>query len=194
MEIRPERLAGHVAPGLPAAVAARLLASPRLGARARALAERVAAAAGDALAALPPAEAALARAALTHAGREGLARAAVLAGAAWNAPRVRALLRAADVAAFAEAFGRDARAAALAHGDLAPPPAADHLPLHEAVLADGAILLLGWRDALPAPVPDALALTWPLEEPAADPADPRLAAGRAAIARVAAALEGTGPR
>ncbi|WP_376091756.1 hypothetical protein ACE7GA_22335 [Roseomonas sp. CCTCC AB2023176] len=178
--IRPERLAGHLAPGLPASVAERLLGSPRLGDRVRAFAEGRLRDAEAAVAALPPAEAALARA-----GHAVLERAAVLAGATWNAPRVRALLRAAEVAAFAEAFGAEARTVALAHGDLTPPDPDDALPLHDAVRADGAVLLLGWRDALPPPIPEALALRWPLEEPEAAEDDPRRAAGRAVLARVA---------
>lgn len=179
---RAERLAERIAPGLPASVAERMLASPRLGARTAALALRVIEGAGPAIAALPAGEAALA-----GADSAALERAAVLAGAVWQAGRIRSLLRAAEVAALEEALGPGARQAALAHDALASPDPGD-APLADAVRADGAVLLLAWREALPVAVAEALRLTWPLEEPAM-PAegDPRLAAGPRIVASIAGA-------
>ncbi|WP_338664490.1 hypothetical protein VQH23_04835 [Pararoseomonas sp. SCSIO 73927] len=186
-EPRADRLAARLAPGLPAAVAERLLASPRLSARTLALARAVAGRAEAALAALPPAEAALARA-----GAEVLERAAVLAGAAWHAGRIRGLLRAADVAALEAELGPDARRAALAHGDLCF-PGAEGEPLAEAVRTDGAALLIAWREALPDEVAEALRLFWPLEEPPIPEGDdPRAAAGRKVIAGIAPLALGHG--
>ena len=174
------RLAGRIVPGLPASVAERLLASPRLGPRVAALVQRVTTAAEPAIAALPPGDAALARGDAT-----ALDRATVLAGAVWQAGRIRSLLRAAEVAALEEALGPGARQAALAHGALASPDSGD-APLADAVRTDGAVLLLAWREALPSPVAEALRLTWPLEEPAMPAAgDPRHAAGPRIVARIA---------
>ena len=175
------RLAGRIVPGLPASVAERLLASPRLGPRVAALVQRVTTAAEPAIAALPPGDAALARGDAT-----ALDRATVLAGAVWQAGRIRSLLRAAEVAALEEALGAEARQVALAHGALAAAAPGD-APLAEAVRVDGAVLLLAWREALPEAVVEALRLTWPLEEPALPEAgDPRLGAGPAIVSRIAA--------
>ncbi|WP_458097123.1 hypothetical protein [Roseomonas sp. WA12] len=182
---RADRLAARIAPGLPASVAERLLASPRLGARTAALALRVIEGAGPGIAALPPAEATLA-----GCDAAALERAAVLAGAVWQAGRIRSLLRGADVAALEEALGPEARQVALVHGSLAssePGPEMGGLPLAEAVRADGAALLLAWREALPLPVAEALRLTWPLDEPdLPGEEDARRAAGPRIVAQIAA--------
>lgn len=161
--------------GIAAATAARLLASPRFGSRTMAL---VAARLGTpeaALADLPATEAALAQA------REAvLGRAATLAGAVWHAARVRSLLRGADVAAFVAEHGEAARRAALAHAALAPPD-----PGEGSIATDGAALLAAWRQALPAPLPDWIALRLP---PMLDvePGEPHRAHASAILGAVAA--------
>lgn len=142
--IVPSRLARRLAPDLAAATAERLLASPRLGARARRWAAE---GAEDALHAL-----AFDDRLLAESGPEGLRRAAVLAGAVWHARRVRGLIMARDLQAFIDRHGPAARALALRHVALAPPgegEGAAERPLADAVAADGRACLSAWLDALP---------------------------------------------
>ncbi|MBR0648001.1 hypothetical protein GXW73_34590, partial [Roseomonas hellenica] len=131
-----------------AATAARLLASPRFGARTIALVAARLCTPEAALAGLPAAEAMLAGAPAATLGR-----AAILAGAVWHAAQIRSLLRGADVAAFVAEHGEAARRVALAHAALAP---AD--PGKGGIAGDGAALLAAWRQALPAPLPDWIAI------------------------------------
>jgi hypothetical protein len=161
--------------GIAAATAARLLASPRFGDRARALVVAGLGAPEAALAALPPEEAALAAA-----PAERLATAARLAGAVWHAAQVRALLRGADVAAFVAEHGEAARRAALAHAALAPAESGEG-----SIAADGWALLAAWRQALPAPLPGWIALRL---DPGCDaaPGEAHRAASGAIIAAIAA--------
>lgn len=137
----PERVAPMLAPGLPAAVAARLQRSPRLGARSSAwLAETL----GDAeLGSLSEQERDL-----VAARTDALCRAAILAGAVWHARRVAGLVLAADVAAFVAACGEPARA--VAFRNLAAAVSSDgELPLEEAVARDGKACVTAWIDTLP---------------------------------------------
>lgn len=154
--IVPSRLAARLAPGLAAATAERLLASPRLGAQARRWAVE---GAEDAVHALGFDDRLLA-----ESGPDGLRRAAALAGAVWHAGRVRGLILARDLQGFIDRCGPAARALALRHAALAP-PAADagsaELPLADAVAADGRACLSAWLDALPPSAAAAVRLALP---------------------------------
>lgn len=159
--IVPSRLARRLAPDLAAATADRLLASPRLGARAR---HWAAEGAEDALHAL-----AFDDRLLAESGPDGLRRAAVLAGAVWHARRVRGLIMARDLQAFIDQHGPAARALALRHAALAPPgedEGSAERPLAEAVAADGRACLSAWLDALPPPAAAAVRLMLPEEDEA----------------------------
>lgn len=166
------RLAERLAPGLAAATAARLLASPRLGARALRWAAE---GAEDAVHALGFDDRLLA-----ESGPDGLRRVASLAGAIWNAGRVRGLILARDLQNFLDLYGPEARALALRHAALAPPPGAasgagaeagsdaetdtSGLPLTEAVAADGRACLSAWLDALPPTAAAAVRLYLPPDD------------------------------
>ena len=156
-ELLPERLAPLLAEGLPPAVAARLLSDARLGPRARAFAAGVLGDVAAAIEALTPGERLLAEAP----GR-ALSEAATLAGAVWHAPRVRGLLLAKEVAAFAAALAEAARRAALRHGALAPGGIAVPRDLEAAIREDGAACLTAWLDSLPRPLAARLRLRLPL--------------------------------
>ena len=174
----PDRLAALLAPGLPGAVAERLLLSPRLGPRARQWALRDA---DGTAASLPDEDRGLALA-TSHRVRQ----AAVLAGAVWHADRVRGLVMARDLQAFIEAYGPEARSAALQHAALAPAGVDADLPLLDAVLADGRKCLAAWLDALPEAASAMVRLRLPLdaEQP---PEDAHRAHGPAILRAVAAA-------
>ena len=157
--IVPSRLARRLAPGLAPATAERLLASPRFGAQARRWAAE---GAEDALHALSFDDRLLA-----ESGPDGLRRAAVLAGAAWHARRVRGLILARDLQSFIDRHGPAARAFALRHAALAPPgedAEAAERPLADAVAADGRACLSAWLDALPPAAAGAVRLSLPEED------------------------------
>ena len=147
----PALVAPLISPGLSPETAHRLLSSSRLAARASSwLADRLGR--GD-LAALPPEDLALA-----VATADTLDAVALCAGAVWHAPRVRALVLAADLAMLRARLGDEVRDAALRHGALAPemarPMAADGSAGNADVLADdiardGAGCMAAWIDALP---------------------------------------------
>ncbi len=177
--ILPERLAPLLAPGLSSGLAGRLLLSPRLAPRLPRLLEELLGSPALALADLPEGETRLAQA-----SGEVLARAARLAGAVWHARRIRALLLAADVAAFCRTHGGATRRAALRHGDLAADEPGD-APLDTAIPADGAALLAAWREALPAPLPPWVALRLPLEVDA-EPGKAHRERGPLILSRIAA--------
>ena len=152
----PSRLAARLAPGLAAATAARLLASPRLGAQVRRWATNGSEGALHALA--------FDDRLLAESGPDGLRRAAALAGAIWHGRRVRGLILARDLQTFIETHGPDARALALRHAALAPPAedaGSAELPLVDAVALDGRACLAAWLDALPPPAAAAARLTLP---------------------------------
>jgi hypothetical protein len=168
----PALVAPLISPGLPPETAHRLLSSPRLAARASSwLADRLGR--GD-LAALPPEDLALA-----IATAETLDAVALCAGAVWHAPRVRALVLAADLAMLRARLGDEVRDAALRHGALAPaitpPMAADGTAGNADVLAediarDGASCMAAWIDALPEWVAARVRLKWQSDtEPPAAP-------------------------
>ena len=139
----PAQVAPLIVPGLTAGTAARLMASPRTGRRASALLA-AALGTGDVLA-LPAADAAL-----VLASPETLLSLATAAGAVWHARRVRALVMAADIAAFVARFGQVARDAAMRH---APPPGVTDAPgasLAADVAADAARCIQAWIETLPA--------------------------------------------
>lgn len=176
---RPEALAPLLAPGLSAATASRLLASVRVAPRLPVLVSGLLGNPAAACAALPAAEARLAMAPAA-----ALRQAATLAGAVWHGGRVRALVLAQDVAAFVAAHGAAARAAAFAHHRATP---SDARTLDAAIVDDGTMLLEGWRRALPAPLPDWIALR--LAPPTAEDAA-LLAAGPELVRAIAAEATG----
>lgn len=138
----PAQVAPLIVPGLAAETAARLMASPRTGRRASALLA-AGLGTGDVLA-LPAADAAL-----VLSSPETLLSLATAAGAVWHAQRVRALVMAADIAAFVARFGQAARDAAMRH---APPPGvadAAGASLAADVSADAARCIQAWIATLP---------------------------------------------
>jgi len=158
----PALVAPLISPGLRPETACRLLSSPRLAARASSwLADRLGW--GDP-AAVPPEDLALA-----VASAETLEAVALCAGAVWHAPRVRALVLAADLAMLRARLGDEVREAALRHGVLAPemarPMAADGSAGNADILADdiardGASCITTWIDALPEWVAARVRLKW----------------------------------
>ena len=157
----PGRAAALLVPGLSAATAERLLASPRLAARAsRLLAERLGW--GD-VAMLQPVDLALA-------GADGamLESVALAAGAVWHARRVCALVLGADIAVLCARLGDETRRAALRHMTLAPvaasadrTPADDPNALVADIECDGARCMAAWTDALPGWAASRVQLKWP---------------------------------
>ncbi len=176
----PEAAASLVAAGLQAGTAHRLLRSPRLSGRASAL---LAARLGRG----EPGTLGEADRRLVLASAEALDRVALLAGAVWHSPRVRALVRAHDIEAFVAALGEDARDAALRHAALAP-VADGAIPadgLEAAIRRDGAECLSAWIDALPGWASGRMQLRWRAPDGVADRLahDPALRARAAGIVR-----------
>lgn len=161
----PEAAAPLIAAGLQATTARRLLRSQHLSGRASALlAARLGRGEPDTLAE--------ADRRLVLASPRTLDRVAVLAGAVWHAPRVRALVLAQDVETFVAALGEDARDAALRHAALAPAPTAGGVisadGLEAAIRGDGAACLSAWIDSLPGWASGRMRLRWTGLDAAAD--------------------------
>ena len=179
-----DRLAEALVPGLSPATAERLLKSPRLGERARAL---LAGNAAASMMALTDADRTLA-----EAGSDGLDRAASLAGAVWHADRVRGLMLARDLQPFLDAHGPAARDAALRHADLAPSPAPDlgDMRLADQVREDGLACVSAWIETLPTDAANAVRLR---RSPDSDrpPGDAHRAHGPAILRAVSTLLGST---
>jgi hypothetical protein len=143
----PELAAPLFSPGLRAETIRRLLASPRLAARAsRYLADHLGCGNPDELA---PVDLWLAGACPTT--QQDVAR---RAGAVWHARRVCALVLSADIASLCDRFGQSVRSAALRHAELTPDadhssPADDAATLAEDIEQDGTRCMAAWIDALP---------------------------------------------
>lgn len=157
-------VAAQVAPGLQAETVRRLMASPRLGARAsRILASQLGA---PDSAPFNPQDARLVLASFAQ-----LQAVASAAGAVWHGRRVRALLRGQEIAALTERFGPQLREAALAHAppDTAPETTDD---LAADIERDGQACLIHWLATLPAWAAARLRLVhaWPHGPAAPDPA------------------------
>jgi hypothetical protein len=174
--VRPEALAPLLAAGLGVQTAARVLASAGCARRLPGVLRERLGDAAPALAALPRQEAALA---VAQPGT--IARAITLAGAVWHGARVRALVLAADVASFVAVHGAAARAVAFAHAALSQP--SDDRPLAAAIAADGALVMEAWRRALPAPLPEWLALC--IAPPAETPSPAHVQHGPAIVRAIA---------
>jgi hypothetical protein len=180
----PAQVAPLLAPGLSPETARRLLASPRLGARAsRWLAARLGE--GDP-AALPVPDGALA-----VASAETLETVALCAGAVWHAPRMRALVLGADIAVLQARLGDEVRCAALRHarlsGAAAQPGgvAEDADALADDIARAGAACLAVWIETLPDWAAARVRLKWP--GGAAQPADADASARAVTIVRTVAA-------
>lgn len=182
----PTLAAPLIAPGLRAETAQRLLASPRLTARAsRLLLQHVGQ--GDP-ATLEPVDLALASAASAM-----LETVALYTGAVWHARRVRALVLGAEIALLSTRLGDDTRRAALRHAALAPGEGqalaasggnADNAnTLADDIEHDGARCMAAWIDTLPDWTASRVRLKWRggFDFPAAD-------ATRAYAARVVRTL------
>jgi len=166
----PARVAPLLAPGLRPATAARLIAAPALAAPlSRWLAEQLGR--GD-LATLEAADRGLALATA-----DVLAAVALRAGAVWHAAAVCRLVHGPALAAFLEACGAEARAAAIRHRNLAMPDAAVVADLPHAVQHDGAAALAAWLAVLPDWAASRVRLRWAGDvPPPAAPGDRRAVA------------------
>ncbi|MCQ8239618.1 hypothetical protein [Rhizosaccharibacter radicis] len=150
-ELDPARLASLLGSGISADLVSRMLAVPRLEASCRRLLDRRI---GVSAPALPPtAEAAL--------SLDGLALLALAhrAGAVWHAPLILSTIDGTAVRALVAAIGARARATAIRHAALAPPPeqgnalspvAGQGSPLSaEMIAADGMASLAAWCESQP---------------------------------------------
>lgn len=160
----PDAVARVLGSAVLPATAARLLASPRVGRRASAmLAGMLGAGSLDELDAVDRP--------LALAPAAALQQAAELAGAVWHAPRIRALVMAAEIAAFAAVHGPDARQLALLHAGLAPAADRSDPDLDAAVALAGRRCMAAWTAALPGFAAARVALKWMREEPPAEDRD-----------------------